>query len=104
MWFLYPETAGRSLEEMNLMFTSPSLLVSKNMKEYHRMVDEADGSVAVAARRLLDEVDAEYAEEDARADVMLEEGKRSVLVEQVEQDTKATSKSNEDSSQQSERE
>lgn len=66
------------------MFTSPSLLVSKNMQEYHRMVDEADGSVAVAARRLLDEVDAEYAEEDARTDVMLEEGKHSVLVEQVE--------------------
>lgn len=34
IWFLYPEVAGRSLEEINLVFTSESLLVSKNMVGY----------------------------------------------------------------------
>ena len=57
VWFLYPEVAGRSLEEMNLIFTSESLLVSENMKEYNRRVAEAGGNIAVAARQLLDEVD-----------------------------------------------
>ena len=57
IYFLYPETGSRSLEEVNLIFTSESLLVSKNMLEYQRRVDEAGGSVPVAARRLLDEVD-----------------------------------------------
>ena len=57
VWFFYPEVAGRSLEEVNLLFTSESLLVSENMKEYHRSVAEAGGNIAVAARRLLDEVD-----------------------------------------------
>ncbi|KAG8629956.1 hypothetical protein KVT40_001575 [Elsinoe batatas] len=57
--FFYPETAGRSLEEVDLLFSSDSLLVSKNMAEYDRRVMEAGGSVAVAARTLLDEVDGE---------------------------------------------
>lgn len=57
VWFCCPEVAGRSLEEVNLLFTSESRLVSKNMQEYHRRVDEAGGNIAVAARRLLDEVD-----------------------------------------------
>ena len=85
---------------MNLMFASPSLLVSKNMAEYHRMVEAAGGSVAVAARRLLDEVDAEFAEKDARADIILEEGKHSVL---VEHHPRAGSDSNEDSGSRSEK-
>lgn len=55
----YPETAGRSLEEVNLLFTSDSPFVSKNMAEYNRRLAEAGGNVAVAARRLLDEVDGE---------------------------------------------
>jgi len=55
----YPETAGRSLEEVDLLFTSDSPLVSKNMAEYNRRIAEAGGNVAVAARRLLDEVDNE---------------------------------------------
>ena len=55
--FFYPETAGRSLEEVDLLFASDSLLVSKNMAEYDRRVAEAGGNIAVAARRLLDEVD-----------------------------------------------
>jgi MFS family permease len=57
--FFYPETAGRSLEEVDLLFTSDSLLVSKNMAEYNRRIAEAGGNVAVAARRLLDEVNGE---------------------------------------------
>ena len=57
VWFFYPEVANKSLEEINLLFTSESLLVSNNMIEYHRRVDEAGGNVTVAARRLLDEVD-----------------------------------------------
>ncbi|KAK6382976.1 hypothetical protein LTS17_003646 [Exophiala oligosperma] len=55
----YPETAGRSLEEVDLLFTSDSPLVSKNMAEYNRRVAEAGGNIAVAARKLLDEVDGE---------------------------------------------
>lgn len=57
IWFFYPETAGRSLEEVNLIFTSESLFVSKNMAEYDRRVAAAGGNTAVAARQLLDEVD-----------------------------------------------
>ena len=55
--FFYPEVAKRSLEEINLLFTSDSLLVSKNMQEYRRRIEEVGGDLAVAARRLLDEVD-----------------------------------------------
>lgn len=59
IWLGYPEVAGRSLEEVSLLFTSDSIFVGKNMKEYNRRVDEAGGNVAVAVRRLLDEVDGE---------------------------------------------
>lgn len=55
--FFYPETAGRSLEEVDLLFASDSLLVRKNMAEYDRRVAAAGGNVVVAARQLLDEVD-----------------------------------------------
>lgn len=48
IWFLFPEVAKHSLEEVNLLFTSDSLLVSSNMKEYHRRVDGAAGDRAVA--------------------------------------------------------
>jgi len=57
--FFYVETAGRSLEEINLLFTSDSPFVKKNMEEYHRRIAAAGGNVAVAARQLLDEVDGE---------------------------------------------
>lgn len=55
----YPETAGRSLEEVDLLFTSDSPFVTKNMAEYDRRITEASGSVVVAARKLLDEVNGE---------------------------------------------
>jgi hypothetical protein len=57
VWFFYVETAGCSLEEINLLFAHDSILASKNMAEYKRRVAEAGGNKAVAARRLLDEVD-----------------------------------------------
>ncbi|KAF4332807.1 sugar transport STP1 [Fusarium beomiforme] len=57
IWFFFPEVSQKSLEEINLLFTSNSLLVSENMKEYHRRLAEAEGDVAVASRQLLDEVD-----------------------------------------------
>lgn len=66
VWFIYPEVSGRSLEEVNLLFTSDSLFVGPNMKEYHRLVDEAGGNFAVAERGLLDSVDEKKGEVDAR--------------------------------------
>lgn len=57
IYFFYPEVAGKSLEEINLLFTSDSPLTKKNMDEYFRRISEAGGNVAVAARRLLDEID-----------------------------------------------
>ncbi|TQV95923.1 MFS monosaccharide transporter [Cordyceps javanica] len=56
VWFLYPEVAKRSLEEMNLLFTSDSLLVSENMKAYRQRIEDAGGDVAMASKHLLDEV------------------------------------------------
>lgn len=55
----YPETARRSLEEMDLLFANDSLLVNKNMSEYNSRVAAAGGNIAVAARQLLDEVNGE---------------------------------------------
>jgi MFS family permease len=57
--FFYPETAGRALEEVDLLFASDSLFVKANMAEYDRRLAEAGGSIPIAARRLLDEVDEE---------------------------------------------
>ena len=59
IWFCYVETAGRTLEEINLLFTSDSILTSKNMAEYNRRIAAAGGNVAVAERQLLDEVNGE---------------------------------------------
>lgn len=67
MYFIYPETNGRSLEEMNLLFASPSLRVSANKREYDRMLRAAGGNIAVAERRLFDSVDAEAKAIDDRA-------------------------------------
>lgn len=57
IYLFYPEVAGKSLEEINLLFTSESAFAKKNTDEYYRRVSEAGGNVAVAARRLLDEID-----------------------------------------------
>ncbi|KAI0408919.1 general substrate transporter [Xylaria palmicola] len=57
IYFFYPEVAKRSLEEINLLFTSDSLSVKANMREYDRRINAAGGSVPAAARQLLLEVD-----------------------------------------------
>lgn len=57
IYLFYPEVANKSLEEVNLLFTSDSVLVKKNIAAYHSRLDAANGNVAVAARRLFDEVD-----------------------------------------------
>lgn len=58
IYFFYPEVANKSLEEVNLLFTSESLLVSENLKAYRVRVEEAGGSVALAVKRLLEEANA----------------------------------------------
>lgn len=60
IYFLYPEVSGKTLEEINLLFSADSILASDNIKEYHRRLAAAGGNVAVAARTLFDEVDAAY--------------------------------------------
>ncbi|KAJ3566198.1 hypothetical protein NPX13_g7228 [Xylaria arbuscula] len=57
IYFFYPEVAKKSLEEINLLFTSDSLFVEANIREYNRRIDAANGNIAVAARNLLSEVD-----------------------------------------------
>lgn len=70
----FPETARRTLEEMDLIFAADSLLVSKNMAEHDRRVAEAGGNVAVAARKLLDEVNGESHLDPRRVSVAGEDG------------------------------
>lgn len=72
--FIYPETARRSLEEVDLLFANDSLLVSKNMAEYDQRVADAGGNVAVAARRLLDEVNGETYLDPRRRSIIGESG------------------------------
>ncbi|KAI1365892.1 general substrate transporter [Xylaria arbuscula] len=57
IYFFYPEVAKKSLEEINLLFTSDSLFVEATIREYNRRIDAANGNIAVAARNLLSEVD-----------------------------------------------
>lgn len=57
VYFFYVEPAGHSLEEVNLLFTSDSPFVKSNVQEYEKRVAAAGGNTAVAARRLMEEVD-----------------------------------------------
>ena len=57
IYLFYPEPTGHSLEEVNLLFTAESPFVWANEREYRRRVAEADGNTAIAARRLMEEVD-----------------------------------------------
>jgi MFS family permease len=57
VYFFFPETRGRTLEEVNLLFAAESPLVSANEAEYRRLLEAADGNVALAERRMMDEVD-----------------------------------------------
>jgi hypothetical protein len=58
--------AGKTLEEINLLFTSDSLFVKANMKEYYRRLDEAGGVVSVAERKLFAELDGGLGSFDVR--------------------------------------
>jgi MFS family permease len=85
IYFFYPEVAGKSLEEINLLFTSDSALVSKNMEEYEKRLANANGNVAVAARTLFDDADA-FDQHNASASDGSEEDEKApkeVAIEQV---------------------
>lgn len=57
VWLIYPEVAGKSLEDVSLLFASDSILASENVKEYHRLKSEAGGNIALAVSNLLSEVE-----------------------------------------------
>jgi MFS family permease len=83
VWFLFPEVAGKPLEASPLLFSSDSVLVSANMKEYDRMMDEAGGNIAIAARRLLDDVDRENSEPEKGNVLPIKEGQSTVDVDEI---------------------
>jgi Sugar (and other) transporter len=58
VYFFFPETKGRTLEEINLLFAAESPFVGDNEREFRRLRDEAGGNVALAERRILAQVDA----------------------------------------------
>ena len=85
IYLFYPEPANRTLEEVNLLFTSDSPLVKKNMEAYRARLDAAGGVSAVAERRLFDEVNGVELEKeghnsDAKSD---KNGVESFAVEKV---------------------
>ncbi len=57
VYLFFPETRGRTLEEINLLFAAESPLASANEREYHRLLNEAGGNVAVAERRMMEDMD-----------------------------------------------
>ena len=57
VYFFFPETRGRTLEEINLLFAAESPVASANEREYHRLLNEAGGNVAVAERRMMEDMD-----------------------------------------------
>src|SRR5277367_5183233 len=66
--YFVPETANRSLEEINLLFSFDNPLVSANEREYDKMIAEANSDVAVTECRLLDSVDVANSEKDSRGE------------------------------------
>ena len=71
---VYFFSANRSLEEINLLFSLNSPLVSASEREYKKLIAEAKGNAAVAERRLLDSVDAANNEKDAHVETAVRRG------------------------------
>jgi hypothetical protein len=57
VYYFFPETNGRSLEEINLLFAAETAFVRANEKVFGEMLEAAGGDVALAERRLMVEVD-----------------------------------------------
>ena len=57
VYFFFPETNGRSLEEINLLFAASSPFVKANEEEFALRLAAAGGNVAEAERALTIEVD-----------------------------------------------
>jgi hypothetical protein len=65
VYFFFPETNKRTLEEINLLFASDGPLVKDNEREFRKLLGEAGGNVAVAERRLLEEVNDESSRKES---------------------------------------
>ncbi|SMQ46756.1 unnamed protein product [Zymoseptoria tritici ST99CH_1A5] len=83
IYFLYPEVANKSLEEINLLFINDNLLVSKNMASYEARLQEAGGDLVLASKRLFAEVDGYEVDEDGhRGDSSDEKGDLQTFAEE----------------------
>lgn len=69
VFFFFPETLGRSLEEVNLLFAAQSPLVRANESEYQRRLGEANGDVTAAERKLLAEIENKDTKSGSSSDV-----------------------------------
>jgi hypothetical protein len=71
-FFFFPETKGRSPEEINPLFPSNYPIVSENEKAYRRMLEEAEGHATVAERRMMEKIDG-HSEVDRKESVSSDE-------------------------------